>query len=109
MNFGLRLSMAIVFHLMVCMLPKQERESVPQASPSHHSQNCLQTKYADAPLVARVKQLFDEACKSLPILAPMSRLASCTPSSCVELAKKISELCRVETSGGVREAVVGED
>ena len=90
--------MAIVFHLMVCMLAKQERESVPQASPSHHGQHCLQAEHADAPLVARVKQLFDEARKSLPILAPMSRLASCTPSSCVELAKKISELRRVETS-----------
>ena len=97
-TFILRLSMAIVFHLMVCMLPKQERESVPQASPGHHCQNCLQTEHTDAPLVARIKQLLDEACKSLPILAPMGRLASCTPSSCIELAKKIPQLGRVEAS-----------
>ena len=85
-------------HLMVCMLPEQERESVPQASPGHNCQNRLQTKHTDAPLVARVKQLLDKACKCLTIFAHMGRLASCTPSSCVELAKKISELSRVEAS-----------
>ena len=96
-------------HLMVCMLPKQERESVPQASPSHHCQHCLQAEHTDAPLVTGVKQLLDKACQSLPILSPMGWLASCTPSSCIELAKKIPQLGRVEASGRVREAVMGQD
>ena len=108
-TFILRLSMPIDFHLMVCMLSKQERESVPQASPSHHCQHCFQAEHTDAALVARVKQLLDEACQSLPILSPMGRLASCTPSSCVELSKKIPQLGRVKASRRVREAVVGQD
>ena len=60
-------------------------------------------------MVGGVKQLFDEAGKSLPIFTHMGWLASCTSSSCVELAKKISEFCRVEASRGVTESVVRED
>ena len=101
--------MPIGFHLVVRMLPKEERESVPQASPSHHCQHCLQAEHTDAPLVTRVKQLLNEACQSLPILSTMRWLASCTSSSCVELAKKIPKLSGVEASGRVREAVVGKD
>ena len=95
---------------MICMLAKQERESVPQTSPSHNCQYCFESEHIDASLMSRVNQLLHKACQSLPILPTMASRLSCSPpSSGVELAEKIAKLCGVEARGRIREAVVGED
>ena len=95
---------------MVRVLPKQERESVPQTSSSHNRQHRLETEHVDASLVAGVKQLLDQACQGLPVLSSMmmSRLASSTSSSRVELSKKIPQLGGIETSGRIGKTVVGQ-
>ena len=94
---------------MICMLPKQERKSVPQTSPSHNSQHRLETEHVDASLVAGVKQLLDQACQGLPVFSSMmmSRLPSSTASSRVELSKKIPQLGGIETSGRIGKTGVG--
>ena len=97
-------------YLMICMLAKQERESVPQTSPSHNCQYCFESEHIDASLMSRVNQLLHKACQSLPLLPTMaSRLSRSPPSSGVELPEKIAKLCGVEARGRIREAVVGED